>query len=85
MTTSEIESRVINVTAQALNVDSTKITLDSSFTNDLGADSLDSVELMMALEAEFQSNNLDIPDEDAAKISTVGDAVRYIQKKISEQ
>lgn len=77
----EVEERVINVIAQALNVDKTKITLDSSLTNDLGADSLDSVEVMMALEAEFQASNLNIPDEDAAKISTVREAVNYIKEK----
>lgn len=82
--TSDIESRVINVTAQVLKVDQSKVTPDSSFTNDLGADSLDSVELMMAFEAEFQSNNLNIPDEDAAKIATVRNAIDYIKTKISE-
>jgi acyl carrier protein len=80
--TSDIESRVINVTAQVLKVDQAKVTPDSSFTNDLGADSLDSVELMMAFEAEF--NNLNIPDEDATKIATVRDAVDYIKTKMSE-
>jgi acyl carrier protein len=82
--TSDIESRVINVTAQVLKVDQSKVTPDSSFTNDLGADSLDSVELMMAFEAEFNSNNLNIPDEDAAKIATVRNAIDYIKTKISE-
>lgn len=82
--TNDIESRVINVTAQALSVDREKITLDSSFTNDLGADSLDSVEFMMALEAEFKSDDLEIPDGDAAKIATVRDAVTYIKNKLSE-
>ena len=79
--TTDIESRVIAVTEQVLKA--RNVTLDSSFANDLGADSLDSVELMMAFEAEF--NNLNIPDEDAAKIVTVRDAVNYITKKMSEQ
>ena len=80
--TTDIESRVMAVTAQVLKVDQAKITPDSSFTNDLGADSLDSVELMMAFEAEF--NNINIPDEDATKIATVRDAANYIKKKMSE-
>lgn len=78
--TDDVESRVINVTAQVLKVDPTKVTLDASFTNDLGADSLDTVEMMMAIEAEF---GCDIPDEDAGKIATVRDAVNYVKSRIA--
>jgi len=62
---------------EQLGVDEDEVTLDASITDDLGADSLDQVELVMALETEF---NLDIPDEEAEKIKTVGDAVRYIEE-----
>jgi acyl carrier protein len=62
---------------EQLGVDEGEVTLDASITDDLGADSLDQVELVMALETEF---NLDIPDEEAEKIKTVGDAVRYIEE-----
>jgi acyl carrier protein len=61
-----------------LGVDEGQVTPEASFTNDLGADSLDTVELVMEFEKAF---NLQIPDEDAEKISTVGDAVKYIQGK----
>ncbi|MEY3197173.1 MAG: Acyl carrier protein [Pseudomonadota bacterium] len=80
--TDDVESRVINVTAQVLKVDPSKVTLDASFTNDLGADSLDTVEMMMAIEAEF---GCDIPDEDAGKIATVRDAVDYVKNRISSK
>jgi acyl carrier protein len=62
-----------------LGVEATQVTTEASFTNDLGADSLDTVELVMEFEKTF---NLSIPDEDAEKISTVGDAVRYISGKV---
>lgn len=77
--TTDIESRVIAIAENVLKAK--HITPDSSFTNDLGADSLDSVELMMAFEAEF---NINIPDEDATKIATVRDAVNYVKTKMSE-
>jgi acyl carrier protein len=64
--------------AEQLQVDPEQIVNDASFVEDLGADSLDVVELVMALEEEF---DLEIPDEDAEKIATVGDAVRYIDEK----
>lgn len=79
--TKDIESRVINVTANVLSIDPSKITLDSSLANDLGADSLDSLELIMAFEAEFDSL---IPEQDANKILTIRDAVNYIETKLSE-
>ncbi len=74
---SDIESRVIKITAQTLNIEESKITTESRFVNDLGADSLDQVELMMAIETEF---NCTIPDEEASKIVTVADAINYVKK-----
>lgn len=68
--------RVKNVIVDQLSVDADEVTLEASFVNDLGADSLDVVELIMGLETEF---DIEIPDEDAEKISTVGDAVEYIK------
>ena len=72
---SDIESKIIKITAQTLGIDEAKITSESRFVNDLGADSLDTVELMMAIEAEFDCN---IPDEEASKIVTIADAVKYV-------
>ena len=71
----EFES-VKNVIVDQLSVDADEVTLEASFVDDLGADSLDVVELIMGLETEF---DIEIPDEDAEKISTVGDAVEYIK------
>ena len=68
--------RVMNVIVDQLSVDADEVTLEASFVDDLGADSLDVVELIMGLETEF---DIEIPDEDAEKISTVGDAVEYIK------
>ena len=68
--------RVKNVIVAQLSVDADEVTLEASFVDDLGADSLDVVELIMGLETEF---DIEIPDEDAEKISTVGDAVEYIK------
>lgn len=73
---SAIESKVIEITAETLGIDKTKINKDSRFVDDLGAQSLDKVELMMALEAEFQC---DIPDDKAASIVTISDASQYIE------
>lgn len=64
-----------NIIVEQLGVDEEDVTMDASFIDDLGADSLDIVELIMALEEEFK---LEIPDSDAEKIATVGDAVNYI-------
>lgn len=69
--------KVKSVLADQLGVDESIITLDSSFVDDLGADSLDIVELIMGLETEF---DIEIPDEEAEKIATVGDAVDYIKE-----
>ena len=68
--------RVKNVIVDQPSVDADEVTLEASFVDDLGADSLDVVELIMGLETEF---DIEIPDEDAEKISTVGDAVEYIK------
>lgn len=73
---SEIVSKVKAVIVEKLGVEEKDVTLEASFTNDLGADSLDTVELIMELEKEF---DIQIPDEDAEKIATVGDAVAYIE------
>jgi acyl carrier protein len=74
----DIEAKVKEIIMNKLGVEEGQITLEASFTNDLGADSLDTVELVMEFEKAF---NLQIPDEDAEKISTVGDAVKYIKGK----
>ena len=73
---SEIEAQVKNIIVDKLGVDGDEVTLDKSFTNDLGADSLDTVELIMEFEKEF---GISIPDDQAEKISTVGDAIAYIE------
>jgi len=67
--------------AEQLSIDEDDITMDSGFVDDLGADSLDLVELIMALEEEF---DMEIPDEDAEKITTVGDVVDYIKSRVDE-
>ena len=74
---SEIESRVKAIIVDKLGVDETEVKPEASFTNDLGADSLDTVELIMEFEKAFGIN---IPDDQAEKISTVGDAIDYIEK-----
>lgn len=74
----DIEAKVKEIIVNKLGVDDGQVTPEASFTNDLGADSLDTVELVMEFEKAF---NLQIPDEDAEKISTVGDAIKYIQGK----
>ncbi len=70
-------AKVKRVIVDQLGVDEGSVTMDSSFVDDLGADSLDIVELIMGLETEF---DLEIPDEEAEKITTVGDAVNYIKE-----
>ena len=72
----ETFDKVKEIIVERLSVDEKDVTEDASFIDDLGADSLDTVELVMALEEEF---NIEIPDEDAEKIATVGDAVKYIE------
>ena len=73
---SEIKNKVIAIIVDKLGVDEKEVTPEASFTNDLGADSLDTVELIMELEKEF---DVQIPDDQAEKIATVGDAIAYIE------
>jgi acyl carrier protein len=81
-TMASVFERVRARVAHQLGVDEETITRDSSFVEDLGADSLDVVELVMALEEEFE---IEIPDEQAEKIVTVGDAVKYIEAHMKDQ
>lgn len=74
----EVFERVKKVTVEALGVKDEEVTMEASFTEDLSADSLDVVELVMALEEEF---GLDIPDDDVTNLKTVGQAVSYIEGK----
>jgi acyl carrier protein len=76
MTTKSIEERVKEIICEQLGVEEGEVTPAAKFIEDLGADSLDTVELVMAFEEEF---DLEIPDEDAEKITTVGDAIQYIK------
>lgn len=78
MSADEIYSRVRKIVADQLGVEDGKITPEANFQNDLGADSLDTVELVMAFEEEF---DIEIPDEDAEAITTVQDAIKYITNK----
>ncbi len=73
---SDIASKVKTIIIDKLGVDESEVTQEASFTNDLGADSLDTVELIMEFEKEF---NIAIPDDQAEKISTVGQAIAYIE------
>ena len=73
---SEIQERVKAIIVDKLGVEESEVTMEASFTNDLGADSLDTVELIMEFEKEF---GISIPDDQAEKISSVGDAVAYIE------
>jgi acyl carrier protein len=76
---SDIASRVKAIIVDKLGVDESEVTPEASFTNDLGADSLDTVELIMEFEKEF---NIGIPDDQAENIATVGDAVKYIEANV---
>jgi acyl carrier protein len=78
MANEEVIRRVKDLIAESLGVNPTEVVSTASFIDDLGADSLDIVELVMAIEKEF---NVEIPDEDAEKITTVQDAIDYIQNK----
>ena len=75
-----IDEKVKNIIVEQLGVDSESVTPEASFIDDLGADSLDIVELVMTMEEEF---DLEIPDEDAEKIKTVNDVVNYIKAKVN--
>ena len=78
----EIEARVKKIVVEQLGVKEDEVTAEASFVDDLGADSLDTVELVMALEEEFET---EIPDEDAEKIVTIKDAVRYIVDRMEKE
>ena len=71
-----------DIIVEVLNVDETEVTMESSFIDDLGADSLDVFQIIMGIEEEF---DIEIPNEEAEKIVTVGDAVEQIKKAVSEQ
>ena len=77
----DVEAKVKEIIMDKLGVEDSQITPEASFTNDLGADSLDIVELVMGFESEF---DISIPDEDAEKIATVGNAVSFLKEKIAE-
>lgn len=79
MSSEEVFEKIKNIIVEQLGVVDTSVTLDASFIDDLGADSLDIVELIMALEEEF---DIEIPDEDAEKVVTVSDVVDYIKENV---
>lgn len=74
---SDVKSKVVSIIVDKLGVEESEVTNEASFTNDLGADSLDTVELIMEFEKEF---NIAIPDDQAENIQTVGDAIKYIEE-----
>lgn len=78
----DYEAEVKKIIVEQLGVDEAQVTPDAQFIDDLGADSLDTVELIMALEEKF---GIEVPDEDAEKLATVGAAVEYIEKKLAEK
>jgi acyl carrier protein len=77
-----VQDKITEIIVEQLGVKPEEVTPEASFVDDLGADSLDTVELVMALEEEF---GIEIPDEDAEKIQTVGDAIRYIDEKLGSK
>lgn len=77
----EMEEKVKDIIVEELGVERDKLNEDASFMEELGADSLDTVELVMAFEKEF---DIDIPDEEAEKLRTVGDALKYLREKVGE-
>jgi acyl carrier protein len=79
---SSVAERVHSIIVEQLGVDDKEVTSKASFIDDLGADSLDTVELVMAFEEEFE---LEIPDEDAEEIMTVSDAINYIEAKVGQE
>ena len=81
-TMSEIEQKVKSIIVDKLGVEESEVTPEASFTNDLGADSLDTVELIMEFEKEF---NISIPDDQAENISTVGQAVAYLEQNVGKK
>ena len=79
---SEIELRVKSIILEKFGVSESEVTNEASFTNDLGADSLDTVELIMEIEDEF---GISIPDDLAEKISTVGDAIKFVEEEVAKK
>ena len=79
---SEVAEKVKDIIVDKLNVEKSEVTNEASFTNDLGADSLDTVELIMEFEKEF---DLQIPDDQAEKITNVGEAVAYIEEAVAKK
>ena len=77
-----VQDKITEIIVEQLGVKPEEVIPEASFVDDLGADSLDTVELVMALEEEF---GIEIPDEDAEKIQTVGDAIKYIQEKAGQK
>ena len=77
-----LEDKVRDLIVDQLGVSPDEVTVEASFIDDLGADSLDTVELIMAFEEEF---GIEIPDEDAEKMSTVGDAIKYLEEHVKEE
>jgi len=77
-----IEDRIKKIVVEQLGVNESQVTREAHFIDDLGADSLDTVELVMALEEEFEG---EIPDEEAEKLTTVGQVIEYIEKMVSEK
>jgi len=77
----DVQQKVVDLIVDQLGVDADSVTADAHFIDDLGADSLDTVELVMAFEEEF---DLEIPDEDAEKLETVNDATDYLTKRLGE-
>jgi len=77
-----VQEKITEIIVEQLGVKAEEVVLEASFVDDLGADSLDTVELVMAFEEEFGA---EIPDEDAEKIQTVGDAVKYIEEKTAQK
>jgi acyl carrier protein len=78
---SEVETQVKQIVVDHLGIDEAKVTPESKFIDDLGADSLDTLELVMAFEEEF---NFEIPDSEAEKITTVGDAIKFITAEVNK-
>ena len=77
-----LKDKVKDIIVEQLGVDANEVKEEASFIDDLGADSLDTVELVMAFEEEF---DIEIPDEDAEKLNTVGEAIKYLEEKIGEK
>ena len=78
---SDVDEKVKDIIVEELGVEREKLTTEASFMEDLGADSLDTVELVMAFEKEF---DIDIPDEEVEKLRTVGDALKYLHEKLGK-